>query len=527
MINMAYEPDIYILSDLHFDTPKKPEYQYTSAEVKANVKAVYNLLNQNKRDKIFILAGDFFNDLDTTLDFFDLLEQSQITSFVVLGNHDYWTYSSQKRTLEKSIEKAKQSTADNTYCRLLITGRKYTVGKLTFIGDSGFSNLHYLEYNEKTHTLIQTATTAQLAKITADSEHIKDFNAETVRRLNREWVEFARKAIANAGKNDSLIVVTHWLIDQEADSLSKAWWSSDAKLPRTIKYTKLRDFQRREKFWLVNGHTHTNAHLGNLIAVQAGYKNTKWFQELSLSQFGRLTPVDRAYGLIDTNHALADKVDYSLVKVNDADSLLVKKTQLVGYRRAGNFGNKKVMIAYLDDSENYLKIVKKEMRKILNRYSGHAGYVDLLAPQLYQAKIAVNQGVQVLAKGYQNNPFEFFTALVVTGYAYNHKTYLLGEMRKVTIYDVLRQAMVYQTLMEISELDVRNIESVRGLQGKKNTIKVGDLAVKIPVINGKHLTVEKFQPLVENINRQISEAVQQNLSQSSIKMIEKGHNPIP
>lgn len=102
---MIDKPDIYVLSDLHFDYCKYPD----RLEIKNNVISFINLLKENRNNNIFILAGDFFNDLNETLNFFDLLEKEKIYSFVVLGNHDYWS-NTEPRTIFESNNTAKRRT---------------------------------------------------------------------------------------------------------------------------------------------------------------------------------------------------------------------------------------------------------------------------------------------------------------------------------------------------------------------------------------------------------------------------------
>ncbi|GHU44044.1 hypothetical protein FACS1894193_11880 [Bacilli bacterium] len=527
---MINKPNVYVMSDLHFDLKelpsnvkeklkkikdplealaykieisRNPKNRYSEKQIQDNVSNVVKLLSDNKENNIFVLAGDFFNDLFQTLNFIEILEEVKVNSFVVLGNHDYWLYSEEKRTWDESITIASDATKDNKYCRLLVTGRKYRIGDLTFIGDSGFTNLNYVDWNREVWE--QTATTEELREITSDSNHVKDFEAETVKELNKKWVDFAIQEIEKNSKKKPLFIITHWPMNSEAGSVEDAWWQTEAGFPRTTSLLNPSDcIQNEEKYWLISGHTHRDEHTGNSISVQSGYRNEKWFKELKLSQFGVLIPTEKLYGLIDISNSLSAFSDFSVVKQEDKNySDVSTKVKNLGYRRAGSSGNKKVLVAYLKNPKNYLKRVKKEISKIKNEFYGNTGYADVLGPQLYRSKLAIKSGIDILEVGYKNNPFEFFTALVVTGYAWNKVTHLMDNMRKVTTYDIIRQSMVYLTIMATPEIKINNIRYIKSFQGRNSSINIGGVEMKIPIINGYHLDLEAFLPMADTFNVQL------------------------
>lgn len=530
---MVDKPDIYIMSDLHFDTKRlpgyvkkklsklaelgdleglkayqcevdnNPHYHYSKAQIELNVKLIVSVLNKNKTDNIFILAGDFFNDLFKTLDFISLLEELKIVSFVVLGNHDYWTYSGNKLILKQSIEIASKETENNQYCRLLLTGRKYLVNGLTFIGDSGFTNLHYpsslwVDNDGKRHTE-RITTTEVLQKITPDAFQIKDFDADVVQELNEKWSDFAKQEIKKQSKKAPLFIVTHWPMDQRADDEVSSWWQTDAGFPKDATANS----QVGEKYWMISGHTHRDIHEANSIATQAGYNTETWFEKFSLSQFGQLVPNEKMYGLIDIHDALARFRDPSIISSTGNEEVIKsesRKISLQGYRRAGSWGNKKVLSAYLKSPQRYINSVKRKIGKIKNIFVGNVGYSDVEGPNLYQAKIYVKEAIEILKMGYDHNPFEFFTALVVTGYAYNDCVFRLNQMRKVTTYDIIRQSMVYQTIMSKDDLKISKIETVVGLRGSHSVIDIANMKLRIPVVNDYHLPLSAFQVLATEFN---------------------------
>ena len=545
---MNEKPNIYVLSDLHFDKKALPgyvkqkliklendpiahfkymeevlksgDYQYSKNKIKQNIKFFIDLLYSNREGNIFVLAGDFFDDFFETLDFIQILEKAQITSFVVLGNHDYWTYSDKKRTWIECIEQASMATERNKFCRLLLTGREYKIGDLVFIGDTGFTNLNYtvldlnriadvydlFEYiDENDSNWLLTATIKDIENRVPDCTQVKNFDIETLKKLNKEWCDFANKRITRLNKNESLFIVTHWPMDSLAENAIDSWWQTLALFPKEEPpYPSIYKPEPDNRYWLISGHTHRDVHYWNSIAVQAGYQNEKWFQDLTLASFGLLVPTEKLYSLIDINSSLSVFTDFSVIYQENNDNAETSlKVRRYGFRRAGNFGNKRAISAYMKNSEDYIQRVKKEIAQIKNEFAGNAGYSDALGWQLYHSKLAVEAAIDVLEKGYQENPFEFFTALLVSGYAYNARTHLLKSMRKVNVYDIVRQSMVFSTIKNIPEINLDEIVTIKSLQGKNSSIKIGNIELKIPVVNGKHLDLDFFLPMANFFNNQL------------------------
>lgn len=527
---MIDKPRVYVLSDLHFDSKmlsgsirnklkelhdngdissfivyenkvkNNPNYHYSKQQVQQNIESVITLLDKNKNDSVFVLAGDFFDDLNATLNFIDTLEKLKITSFVVLGNHDYWSYSKESRTLLDSIKLATVATENNEYCRLLVTGRKYTVGKLTFIGDSGFSNLRY--YDPEFGGQEQIATTEDLQQITADTQNIKALTARKVVTLHNKWVRFANKSLKSQPTGQPIFLVTHWPMNQTATQVSDSWFKTQAGFPLLACASDQYGIAYDQSYWLISGHTHHDEHYSNEVSTQAGYRNEAWFEQLTLDDFGQLVPTEKLFGLLDISNALENFQDFS-VGQEGGDIEVSDKVKLQGYRRAGSAGNKEALYVYLANSDWYIESVQNELDGLQHVVTGNCGYTDVLAPELYRAVTAIKAGIEVLKRGYDHNPFDFFTALVVTGYAYNDRIYEFRDFRKVTVVDVIRQAMVYLTIMSIPEISVNNIESIRSSRNKWSSINVANYDIPLPIVNHQHLDLAAFLSLADSFNHQL------------------------
>lgn len=537
------KPTIYIMSDIHFDFKRTPpnfeerfqkifsskmtedkmyeavrklqlSVQYSKEDIENNVHHFLNLLNENKDNSIFILAGDFFDDLTQTLNFFSQLEEKKITVITVLGNHDFWSKKSEKKSIQESIKIAKNATRDFKYCHLLTTGKKVKINDLSFIGDTGFTNFEFHNFedpfllNDKRFT--HKANINDIQENIDDINQIKNFNFKTIIKLNNEWVNYAKKQIKTINDSEKLFVISHWPMNQIATTPLDTWWKSHSSLPLITSYEdgSIGNW-KNEKYWLIRGHTHKDEHFGNSIAVHAGYQNTRWFENLSIEQFGKLVPTETLYGLISIENSLKKYTDFSLVEISEDQRLSnvteqsIKSIQFQGYRRAGNTGNKEVLKAFISDPKKFINKIKREIKKIGNEFVGNCGYSDILGPHLYSAKLALEASIPILESGYKNNPFEFFTALIVSGYAFNDCSHLLWKMRALSTYDIIRLSMVLLTINEFPEININNIQSINSYQGKKNSVDIGNVPIKIPVVNGYRLPIETFIPLAYNINKQL------------------------
>lgn len=84
--------DIWYISDLHFDGLDLVEnitHDKALQKAKEREKNFLEFVSKRKNEKLFILAGDFWDNFNHTVNFFKKLEELEIESFFVLGNHDY------------------------------------------------------------------------------------------------------------------------------------------------------------------------------------------------------------------------------------------------------------------------------------------------------------------------------------------------------------------------------------------------------------------------------------------------------
>lgn len=510
----AKQKDIWYISDLHFDVldlENVQEEDHISKLQKARLreKNFLDFVSKRKKEKIFILAGDFWENFNYTIDFFKKLEQLEIESYLVLGNHDYWNGG--KYTYEEIEQKVIRETKNNLFAHFLYTGTIFHYGGFAIIGDTGFTNFEYCTdeiRDAKTGQLIKHKRIAKreffldndLDKEVPDISMVKSWDINSIRKRHGNWIDFANRVFE---ANDHTIVVTHFPMSfnppvpidpAESEKAFSTWWTSETNL-------KISD-----KNWYIFGHTHKpwEYHNGTVLARQSGYKRKSTFSNITDDWFGKLHFYSDGSELSSPTNTLAKFQNFSVVKDPKKEASLVKKIQRNGYRRAGNADNKRVISDYINNPSRYIKNVKRNIKnesKVIN------GYVDDRAYSINQNRKAVEDSLKILEEGYeQSSPFEFFTALIVSGYAYSNMISFLDYMRPVNGYDVARYAMLFITLEYYSEkVDLNNIESVRRSNKKKSYVTIGNVALWLPSINGYELPLENYLPFQDTFNGYLME----------------------
>lgn len=518
------QKDIWYISDLHFDVldldDVLEEGKYNSKLQKARLreKNFLDFVSKLKKEKVFILAGDFWENFNYTIDFFKKLEQLEIESYFVLGNHDYWNDG--KYTYEEIEQKVIQKTKNNMFAHFLCTRTIFHYGGFAIIGDTGFTNFEYNTdeiRDAKTGQLIKHKHTAiredffhnDLDKEVPDISMVKSWNINNIRKRHKDWIDFANSIIET---NTHTIVVTHFPMSfnppepidiPESEKAFSTWWNCETNL-------KISD-----KNWYIFGHTHKpwEYHNGTVLAQQSGYKRKSTFSEINDDWFGKLHFYLDGSELSSPTYTLAKFQNFSVVKDPQKEASLIKEIQRNGYRRAGNSENKRVISEYINTPSMYIKNVRRNIKKeskIVN------GYLDNKAYLINQNIKAVEDSLEILEKGYeQSNLFDFFTALIVTGYAYSNMISFLDYMRPVNSYDVARYAMLFVTLEYYSgKVDLNNIESVRRSNKKNSYVTIGNVPLWLPSVNGYELSLENYLPFQDTFNAILAE----NRSEERLKL---------
>lgn len=372
----------------------------------------------------------------------------------------------------------------------MTTGEKYTVGSLNFIGDSGFTSLSYYANNKYDNR--EFASLEELQTCIPDCYKIKNFSPDSIRELFSKWNNFVNsQIIEHSYQNKPLFIVTHWEIDAIANDVKESWWKSNYPL-------------KPGYYWKITGHTHLDKHNFNSISTQLGYKDFKQHQNLKISDFGHLVPVNKAYGLIDLKNNMSKFVDFRGLCDTTENVMQKKKIGFYGYKRSGNYVNKLVRQKHAENPQQYVNELKEKLNDYGNFFEGNCDYVDVDGPQLYIAKLAAEEAIQILEKGLSGNVLEFYSATLISGYLYSGRLHLLPLTRKISIYDVIREAMVLQTILSFPEINVSDIKQIKGMNKEEGTIHIAGHDFKIPVIDGHHLNLDDFVNLETAIVKQLA-----------------------
>ena len=158
---ITYRPTkrFVFISDLHFDCFAKSlsaeEFREKWAKIKKRENAeedfpefekddafleredlFIKFVSEHYANDILILAGDYYTNYNQTLSFVKKLETSKITSYFVLGNHDF--ASDDKTEFKYIINLFNTETISYEYCKFLMTGKKYYHEDVCIIGDTGW-----------------------------------------------------------------------------------------------------------------------------------------------------------------------------------------------------------------------------------------------------------------------------------------------------------------------------------------------------------------------------------------------------
>lgn len=471
--------EIWYISDLHFD------YAKNLTIYRARLNNFFNLVTSHP-NVIFVLAGDFFDSYQETAAFINRLETNHVTCLLVLGNHDYW--SNGQFTYAEILEKMEKATAMNRFAHLLTTGRIVKIDNQVFIGDSGFTNFFYQEKptrDSRTGEIIvpptKTASLDDFGSRFVELNQVRNWNIKNIQVLHERWITFANKQISTT-KN--LIVVTHWPMFADAPtSAQDTWWQVKTSLLKT------------NKFWSIYGHIHRNGLKAHDASVQIGYQSTKDFSSL---RFGQLIPLSSSRSLTTVGERVRQHQTFQL---EESEHPLMTPTRVSrsGYRRAAHADSKKLLTAFLDDRDQLFDDLKK---KAGSKTRPLNGLLDVDAAIMNNMHDDVLDALKVLKAGYRGNVFDFYTALIIAGYAYSDKLRYMPEMRPVDIYDVTREYMELFTLQYFEkEIDIHKKFATRASARKESHLMVGNIPIKFPRINGHEVPPASLEGFQEKINQ--------------------------
>lgn len=505
--------EIWYLSDLHFD--------YVSDRILNSPEKRENWLisrMQLNRNVIYVLPGDFYDDYKKTLRFIKELEENEIVCFLTLGNHDYWSNGRYSyREINAIFE---DETKDNKFARLLMTGRAYELDGVTFIGDSGFSNFKInvtddgLE-GESTEfggdELEEFFISKKEHKQFIDAKKVRDWHIADICKLHKSWISFANQMI-HTGKK--LIIVTHWPMQMkkicvkqtELKEAKRDFSSDDAKLIRGIWWRQKSDMENGGNYWSIFGHTHYpeyDYHEGHSISRQIGYEPNKSFDRFPVDWFGKLIPVVPSTEIVSDTQIIKNYQTDAIYDPKKNDVELLKKLELLGFRRTGNAFNKASIAAYADNPEDFFREVRYKLR--LSRTI--VGYIDAASMVIKDACTVIEAAVRILEKGYQGNIIEFYTSLILAGYGYSGMLTEVQNMRKINIYDIARIYFVLYTVESFKEqLDLSNVKTIKKSSRKNAVLLLQGVELYVPRINGYEVSVSDLQPVIDELNRFIEKS---------------------
>ena len=560
---------LVFISDLHFDVVRdSSKKKHHAKQYKKVMQADFiKFVKENFANDIMLLGGDFFGNMVDTLDFVAEMERNEIFGFFVLGNHDYWQQDldcivgkRQMLTHEQVIATFHNATSTHKHFHFLCTGKKYYVGDLCFIGDTGWTSYRRTGIKKNVIKKIEHLDLP-------DKTCVADFSHKKILALHEHWIEFANNIIKQEQK---VIILTHCPMLDFTEEDKDVWWSSQ---------TELLDLNNQ---WRIFGHTHKYGTSGHCnLTRQRGYDNKilkgntpeerekirqeiikqkeqviEWqmHKKFRKRNGGSWTKADKEVkqyfkeNSIPTQIVSEEEIDerlsatnnqYSvgnfgmLIRASDSreltipfqsvmqkyytptfvedpneESKFLRSVKSGGYKRpAANLNN----LMYLaSDKEHYIARVRKEiiacqeMRKIRIGYL-YPSYFDV-NDELIQA---VNSSIDYLenldTKDYFKDPRSFITAAVITGYAYNRKMNYLEDrdFRQVNDYDVARFILQFYTMIK-HKIKLHDVWQIK--RSDKDKIAFMNVDIWLPVIDGKQISVDEAMqifsntPLLEYIN---------------------------
>jgi len=477
ILNASKPPRIVFLSDLHLDFDDGT-YQM-DLDIQADLKS--NFITRckyiGKRTSILCIVGDVYNDYRQTLDLIMELEREGVFGFFVLGNHDYW--SNGEKTMGEILQLFADATERNEYFRLLMTGRKYYVGDLCVIGDTGWTSFH----NGIKRMSLKRPPSKMLGL--PEFLQIKDFSLDEVLQYHNDWVSFANSVYETTA---DVLTLTHFPMVNFAKTHFDTWWSSKTSLKN--------DFG-----WCIYGHTHDiEGSYYNHVTQQRGYGDKCLYYSFGELVLRKMSPdfemtVDMGMALLSVCYDDVNIVDNPTLISNGKLVSRERSIKTRGYRRCA--ANLWTMAELINNPIDYLSVVEDNLDGYLsNEYNDYVYGCEGLTPFNIQV---IHSSIDVIRRNDLSDVRAFFIAVVVTGYVYNRAFHYLPRMRPLDDFDVIRFAAMY-TVMKKHNIDVDSVYSIRSSKQKDERIEYEGVTITLPVINSTYgITKDEFLPYMQNV----------------------------
>ena len=426
--------------------------------------------NEHFANDILILAGDYYTDYRRTLSFVKKLESAKITSYFVLGNHDF--ASNNQTAFSDIIALFDRETSVHIYCKFLMTGKKYYHEDICIIGDTGWSS---------------TSSYKVSARGSFTNKHFP--NAVYVQEGKR-WTKYAKGILKEEKK---VLIVTHFP-QAEFKQSSEHW----------VDWTSAKLHLKANNCWKIFGHTHQRGHFQhyNNVCLQQGYSHrgnveNSDYMHYSKKDFGFLekATVNVPSGSFCIVTA-TDKVNhfYSTKLIIDPKKELeaVKSISRRGYMRVGNADNKRALAHLIRNKAEYILRVEEELKAV--EFTEYIGYV-LGERVSFRAVEAVKNAISILENVNPNNARAFMTAFVITSYVYNGMISFLESMRPVDDYDIMRWWMMFVTIQKFN-ISPDEIKSVK--RNTKECLDFQNAPLYLPKVNDKSLKITEVRALLSN-----------------------------
>ena len=471
--NNSLVSTIVFISDLHFDFVNGKFCDIESEEIK-NTFVTY--IRSNYKRSIVCILGDCFNDWNRVLLFIRELEREKIRGFFVLGNHDFWNDGT--KSYEELLDIFEEETRSNEYFRLLITGRKYYIEDLCFIGDTGWTS--FVQDGKQTNL-------SEFKKL-PDANYIKDFSPKKILSLHNSWIQYANDILE---QEKNVVVLTHYPMVCFARKPIDSWWSSETELKES------------KNCWKIFGHTHkARQRKRNHISAQRGYDNKSKECLAQLEQFGYFQYAaqytEQDFGVLvktieNSNlsviniEPLIDFYTPQIVENPNTQIELVKEVRNRGFRRSSK--NWEILAELASNPYGYIKHIKSLMKDYeKSSYIGYRYVFDLSEKTIHAIHTAIASLERIFETNDFSNPLIFVMSAIITGYVYNYMAEEIDHMRPVDYYDIVRFYLVFQTMKKY-DLVFDDIHSIR--KHSSRAIMLKNVPLGLPSLNKQCMTVEE------------------------------------